>query len=204
MTDDEELGDVELGGEPPNEEDAPKEESALQLGRTSVYADATDACRFAIWTYLFADLREMAEQGDFVGDPEKILTLPAKFEDIMNAFTSNLENYRKQIGKDEGLYLSAAEDWIGRDEKALSLGSAANPSRVVIFDDENRESQCVYSVVVSTAMKRVIVNFRGSVTPKDWMIDVQAALRDIPNPVQELEQGQPEMVGIHHGFGGMV
>lgn len=181
---------------------AVKVDSEKVMGRRSIYVECSNACRCAIWTYLLADLREMAEKGELDEDAAEKLVMPVTVNELLEVFTNNVDKLKNYIGKDTDLYLSSVVGWVGRDQEALLAGTATQSSAFVFMDDYNKESECVYVIALIPLLKRVVVSFRGSVTPKDWMIDAQTVLRDVPNPVYDLEEGQPEYIGIHHGFFG--
>jgi hypothetical protein len=111
-----------------------------------------------------------------------------------------LEHLEGYLGAYKDLYLSGVEKWKARNAKALKSGHIPKPATIVEYNDVNQASECVYGIVNATAVQKIIVVFRGSVTTKDWLMNLQAVIRDVPNPVEE--EGQPEFVGIHHGFRG--
>lgn len=198
--------DMERGEEPPrDEEDAP----AVGARRPSVYDDAMDGCHIALWTYLCVDLRDLADQGKLNGDQEdidQILGRPLQLHvsTLLKVFSSNVENletYSKYLGPDKDQIIFAIQDWAGRHKKASS--SSKREAVIVRLDDDYKDSEFVYMIAVSHAEKRVVVSFRGSVSEKDWRMNMKAALAEIPNPVHdETTEVQLETVGIHDGFQG--
>lgn len=47
--------------------------------------------------------------------------------------------------------------------------------------------------------KRVVVAFRGSATPRDFMVDADGSFRDLDNP---LDPESKVKLGVHNGFFG--
>jgi len=177
----------------------------------SVYEEAEAALHSSLWMYLASDLRQLAREGKLAGDEEainNILSLPATSDDLLSVFDSNQDRIRELACTSyRDLYYAALEAWIRMDQQQQQLsGSQPQQSELLVLDDDNADTECVYSVsVLHAPARRVVVAFRGSVTPTDWMKDVKAFMRSIPNPAPAVDGGglpQMDRVGIHHGFQG--
>jgi len=148
------------------------------------------------WIYAFADLRELARQGK-LEDPQEaqrilnVENLTAR--DVIDCFRRNRETLVRELGT------SSTEIYFAAMEHIASETPADDPSKVVVFDDENSRSECVYSVIVDCVYKRVVVVFRGSVTAKDWLINTKTHMKGIPNPAESFDT---EKLGVHAGFYG--
>jgi Lipase (class 3) len=73
------------------------------------------------------------------------------------------------------------------------------PSRILVLDDEFEVEELVFAVEVSYLCKRITVTFRGTETKKDWAIDTEIWMREVPNPVAKHSTQSPT-VRVHHGF----
>jgi hypothetical protein len=75
-------------------------------------------------------------------------------------------------------------------------------AEIIEFDDEFKSiglsSELVFSIIINKTEKRITVVFRGSVTLKDWIVDLSAA-KKTPNIIKEFSS---EDVDIHSGFVG--
>lgn len=73
------------------------------------------------------------------------------------------------------------------------------------FDDEfannGLKSTLVYSIVVNRKSKRITVVFRGSVTPKDWLVDLRF-FSSTPKIIQDFTGDGS--IKIHKGFSGYL
>ncbi len=75
-------------------------------------------------------------------------------------------------------------------------------AEIIEFDDEFKNarlaSELVFSVIINKTEKRITVVFRGSVTIKDWIVDLSLK-KKTPKIIEEFSS---EDVDIHSGFAG--
>jgi hypothetical protein len=78
-------------------------------------------------------------------------------------------------------------------------------SEIIEFDDEFKsagaaglKSELVFSTIINKTQKRITVVFRGSVSLKDWIVDLSFSKRT-PDVIEEFSS---EDVDIHGGFAG--
>jgi hypothetical protein len=75
-------------------------------------------------------------------------------------------------------------------------------AEIIEFDDEFKSkglgSELVFSVIVNKTEKRITVVFRGSVSLKDWIVDL-SMVKKTPNVIEEFSS---QDVDIHSGFVG--
>jgi hypothetical protein len=168
--------------------------------------EAKDCMQVSLFTYFFADLRDLAKQGKLAGEPaalDKIMNLPIRAEDILglvDVYSRNageLKEYEQNI-------VTALMHVRDRNIRASRrrLPSDESIAEVVVYADDDQDTKCVYLIAVSRIHKRVIVAFRGSVTHNDFIKDSQMVMRDVPVHAFQDLLSQSEMVGIHHGFQG--
>lgn len=192
---------------------SPKEETNKERKDTlkDVYSyhslgdEAKEGMQAALFTYFFADLRDLAKQGKLVGEPEaldKIMNLPLRAEDLLSLVDVYMRN-AVELKKYEQNIVSGLMHIRDRNIRASLMPGHQPLAEMVIYDDDDQETKCVYLIAVSTVEKRVVVCFRGSVTQKDFVKDAQMVMRDVPVHAFQDLMSKSEMVGIHHGFQGM-
>jgi hypothetical protein len=75
-------------------------------------------------------------------------------------------------------------------------------AEIIEFDDEFKSmglgSELVFSIIINKTEKRITVVFRGSVSLKDWIVDLSSA-KQTPDIIQEFSS---EDVDVHSGFAG--
>ncbi len=76
---------------------------------------------------------------------------------------------------------------------------------IIEFDDEfvseGLDSELVFSIIINRTEKRVTVVFRGSVSAKDWVVDLSSA-QVTPDIIKEF--GKDTNTKIHTGFSGTL
>jgi hypothetical protein len=170
--------------------------------------ESIDMLQGSILIYALADIRQLARKGMLAGDAEaikKITTTPVSADDIIQVVRENADTLHKVFGEESvSIYLSSLEhirESIRRQSVSLDGEAIFASAKVVVFDDENSDSELVYGIFVNSARKRITVAFRGSVTATDFVADANSYMSTIPNPVAS-ERGQTKTLGIHHGFYG--
>jgi hypothetical protein len=185
-----------------NEErkNAPKDEYAYR----SLGDEAKESMQASLFTYFFADLRDLAKQGKLIGEPEaldKIMNLPIRVEDLLGLVDVYMRN-AGELKEYEQNIVTAIMHARDRNIRASQAPNHQPLAEFVVYDDDDQDTQCVYLIAVSRVQKRVVVAFRGSVTHEDFIKDAQMVMRDVPVHAFQDVWSQSEMVGIHHGFQG--
>jgi hypothetical protein len=126
-------------------------------------------------------------------------------DDIIQVVNTNAGTLQKVFGEESvSSYLSSLEhirESIRRQSVSPDGEAFFVSAKVVVFDDENSDSELVHGIFVNSAQKRITVAFRGSVTATDFVADANSYMKKIPNPVAS-EIGQTKNLGIHNGFYG--
>lgn len=172
----------------------------LEYEWPTLVEEGSEMLASAILMYGLADLRALARTGLLSkGNAEvndRIVTLPVSADDILEATAANQDELKANYNEGQLQMQGNAL------KRATELSSTTSLSQeLLVFDDENSESELVYGIEINNARKRITVGFRGSVTPKDFLIDSKAYIRELPNPALENEDSG-KTIGIHHGFYG--
>jgi hypothetical protein len=171
---------------------------------SSLGEDAKIGMLVSLFAYFFADLRDLAKRGKLNGEPEaleKIMNLPIKAEDLLSLVDVYIKN-AGELKEYEQNIVSGIMHVRNNNIQAVVAPDHQTIADIVVFDDDDQDTQCVYLIAVSTAQKRVVVAFRGSVTQKDFIKDAQIVMRDVPVHTFQDLMSKSELVGIHHGFQG--
>lgn len=139
------------------------------------------------------NLRILARKGllSDEADAQRVLTLPVTMKDMMEVFLKNKEPMLKEFAHDNGIpfHINTID---------LYQKHFPNPehAELVVFDDENREEEIVYGIIVNTATKRTMLTFRGSVSKRDYEADFDVEMRKF-----EIEEGEDiRVVRAQKGF----
>lgn len=159
----------------------------------------------SILAYAFADLRSLDRMNLLSDDHSKLMKLPVDYKDIYELSIAN-EKVLKANFSDGRLdaYKEALQDSYDRlvqEEALLEKNGEKDQDEtigiVVVWDDENSDKELVYGIAVNAVEKNIVVVFRGSVSSKDFLTDVNTVLVDIPDPADP-----DKKIGIHKGFYG--
>jgi hypothetical protein len=112
--------------------------------------------------------------------------------------------------------LSKDKEIVGKDEEGedcpeylttraalvctMMVGVKGSDSFLWTIDYNFGETDIVYYVTVNRDLKRVTVSFRGSVTGKDWMQNLQIVMTELKTPTLLAKQGFNETIKVHRGF----
>lgn len=175
----------------------------------TLYEEADDMLDASLLMYPMATLRKMAKMekagdlsmtgGKSLVDVDVILKEPATAREIEGALAANLELIKEALGPEEAEVVDDALDTIIARQ---ALPRAAGKKRATLeeFNDNNAQEELVYAIAVDSAMKRVTLGFRGSVTKRDFLQDAQIWMTTVPNPFAGKGAGQPKKIRIHNGF----
>jgi len=155
----------------------------------------------SILIYGVSRLRAMARKNQLSGTDikERILDLPLSVEDYLEIFSANEEKLKATFGEDDAtMYGTALLSLQEKYSQQTHGDNVAKAMSVEVFDDENSNSELVYSIGVNHLRKRILLTFRGTVTVKDFMVDADSYMCQFTNPMSETG----ETIGIHHGFYG--
>ena len=185
----------------------------------NLFQEADEMLVVALLMYIMTDLRAMAKQKQLKHGPERILNLPTTLEATLACIEENAEQMRQEEESSPSSHhemaLAALKSIQERFETSSSQQGVVNttwlnpfgaarkkgfePATLIAFGDEKADKELVYAVAVDPLRKRITVAFRGSVTPSDFITDACIEFNHRENPVKG-ENGQEEMIGIHHGF----
>jgi hypothetical protein len=122
-------------------------------------------------------------------------------------------NQKHLVGDDGGLAFNpegdgkADQDGDGEADlmimKRLAQVDDEFDADIIEFDDEfvaeGLGSELVFSIIINRTEKRITVVFRGSVSAKDWVVDLSSA--KVCPPIIE-EFGKDTNTWVHSGFSG--
>jgi hypothetical protein len=177
--------------------------------RPSIYEESMEMLTGALLIYLFADLREMAREGEI--DSSDLLNFPLAINQVVEAIQTHKEALAKRAinHKDMEEKLQALKD-IRKQQIASSslmgyvmrdkMKSKENNSEGYLanFHDEKSTQGMVYGIAVNHLRRRVTVIFRGSVTQQDFMTDAQTAQKKLTISLAPDEE--PSVISVHTGF----
>jgi len=156
----------------------------------NLYTEVDEMLDVALLQYPIATLRSYAKEGKL---SDQFLKLPMTFAQMDLLIHKNIESIKEEFTEDDQLALDAIEATMKRQ----SVGDRAT---ILEFNDEEANKELVYSVMVDPSRERIIVGFRGSVTPKDFLVDASAWFKRIPNRMRRFDKKQPRYVKMHAGF----
>jgi hypothetical protein len=137
------------------------------------------------------NLRILAKEGKLSKeDSNKVLNLPVSFETVSNVFLKNKNLLLKEFSHDIGIPFHIAvfehlHEYVPIEDQEL-----------VIFDDENRDTELVYGIGLNNARKKIVLVFRGSVSKMDYKVDYAVKMKSVPNPVPH----QARWIKVHTGY----
>lgn len=184
----------------------------------TLYQECDEMLQACILIYPMADLRTMAREG--VIQDDVVLKLPLTASQVLEA----VETYKDELMDTNAFgnefhrdILKAVHERqlkmpIKKEEPTLEIelpegespesieDDNADITRVVAFDDEFQKEELVYAIAVNPHYKRITVVFRGSITKQDWAANMEAYMKEIPNPMASRHASQQPTVSVHHGF----
>lgn len=177
-----------------------------------IYQEASDMLDASLLMYPFAELRQYIRDNPDgkLQDPDGLLQVPItarQVEEYLVKHEGEMEEYFSE-GSDASILKDIVETIVERQQLKAKENTDGQVSRATLmeFDDEDSNSELVYAITTDDARQSVTVSFRGSVTPRDWLQDLQFAMKRIPNPLFGIDVGgdkkakQPKDIRIHRGF----
>uniref|UniRef100_A0A7S4MD75 Fungal lipase-type domain-containing protein n=1 Tax=Odontella aurita TaxID=265563 RepID=A0A7S4MD75_9STRA len=175
----------------------------------TLYEEADDMLDASLLMYPMATLRKIAKKekagdlsmtgGKKLVDVDVILKEPATAREIEGVLTSNIALLKEALGAEEAEVVDDALDTIIARQSTMP-NAAGKRATLEEFNDDNSQEELVYAIATDSALKRVTLGFRGSVTRRDFLQDAQIWMTDEPNPFAGRGKGQPKKMGIHNGF----
>jgi hypothetical protein len=147
-----------------------------------------DLLSFSVAIYTIVELRELARKGLLSKEhAERIMSLPITSQEVAEIVLGNEEAIKSLSSDCESI--RALDTFLQQHPEYRH--SSENELKVL---DEG-DGGLVYAISVNPLRKRITVSFRGSVTVKDFLVDVSSFLvkRKLPSGVE---------VDIHSGFYG--
>lgn len=188
----------------------PTDEVEQQGTDVSLFDETRELLVVASAMYLLAELRQMARQSQDLesegkdSDPlprllngERLLQTPMAASTVEEVFEENKAE----------LLTFHGERRHGCHEQLVEL---MNDSSIFeVFDDEQAQTNLVYAIFVDHDRQRILVAFRGSVTGKDFRVDVTAFQTTIPNPISHSQEKGKSLtlhkhLIVHKGFYGYL
>jgi hypothetical protein len=126
--------------------------------------------------FSFADVRKAARNGK-INAPEATV-LPLRVMTALQVFADH---------KDD------------QTVDGLSFSNIVKDIAIHYFGDEDTNSDCVYLLLESRQLARIVLCFRGSITINDWIKDSKVVVGSIKNPLY-MRPHQPPKLGVHLGF----
>jgi len=175
--------------------------------RPSVYEESVSMLAGALIIYFFADLRDMAREGEISSSLDD-LSPPLTADKVLAAVEGNEEALAKRAISHDDLKqrleaLKMLKEHQGGLFRQLFSSNTKAKTTMTHFVDTKADEEIVHAIVVNGAQKRISVIFRGSVTQKDFVQDAKCAQKKIDNPVASLvekEELKAEDIRIHTGF----
>jgi hypothetical protein len=147
-----------------------------------------DMLSFSVLIYTIVKIRELARKGLLSEEhSERIMSLPITAQDIAEIVLGNVEAIESLSSDYESLM--ALHTFLQQNPEYCH----SNENELKVLDEG--DGGLVYGISVNALRKRIAVSFRGSVTVKDFLVDVSSFLvkRKLPSGVE---------VDIHSGFYG--
>lgn len=202
-------------------------DAKVTLGGTSFFDQAMPMLWVSKLAYVFADLFKAQREGTVT------LKYPAKFPDdfkFETKFKDESVDVRNYSGDGNGMPFNVLLDILLANKDAIKLIREEEEDYDYVIDcleklneyDDQLEGddlyvetfrsyygskQCVYGVMTNTMSKRIIITFRGSLTPsegnRDWQSNFNAYLSPMETPALlkgKLEGKLNERLMMHKGF----
>ena len=164
-----------------------------------LYTEVDEMLDAALLMYPFADIREFARQGKL---SSQFLQSPISARKVGRLIEDNEEQIRDLF---HGQLVS--------DLSADALGAMAKrqyeqktQALLVEFQDLEDHKELVYGVGIDHARRRVTVAFRGSITKRDFLVDISLWFKSMPNRMRKYantdddeKNKQPKRVRVHAG-----
>eukprot|EP00560_Eucampia_antarctica_P002376 CAMPEP_0197835012 /NCGR_PEP_ID=MMETSP1437-20131217/24460_1 /TAXON_ID=49252 ORGANISM="Eucampia antarctica, Strain CCMP1452" /NCGR_SAMPLE_ID=MMETSP1437 /ASSEMBLY_ACC=CAM_ASM_001096 /LENGTH=446 /DNA_ID=CAMNT_0043440139 /DNA_START=61 /DNA_END=1401 /DNA_ORIENTATION=+ len=166
----------------------------------TLYEEADDMLDSALIMYPIASLRKLARGNPevFSGDDAAlVLKEPIAVREFDGIIERNLETLKQNMTVEE---LKVMDDALDAIVERQDMAGAKHRCIMRQVGDDNSNEELVYAIFVDSALKRVVVSFRGSTTPKDFIQDAKIWIEDIDNPLAGVSKSQPKKLGLHVGF----
>ena len=176
----------------------------------SLWEDAEEMMQAAVFSYAFADLRSLFRQGKLFqqGDTvEDQLRLPIGADNVLQLFQNNSSTIQLEWGDETynlfldvlvSISMKQQENHTSQHIDDQRRRESSSNLQVVSFEDSKSEKELVYGIGLNHQRQRITIAFRGSVTKRDFQVDVKLRLANLRNPVPDME-GLPTL-RVHQGF----
>jgi len=173
-------------------------EPATIEGFPDVYTEARQMIDISTLMYALPEVRDLARENEFENS-EAFLQEPIAVRDFVGLMKENIDVIRgiSKFNPDEDPFQKLVVDSF----KDIVERNAENEAATIVeINDEEKDKELVYAVVVDPSMERITVAFRGTNTIKDGLVDASAWLKRAKNPMRRLDENQPRNLEYHAGF----
>lgn len=168
--------------------------------KVTLYEDATDALRGAVLMYGLSSMRDLIRTRAIPLAQEEMDTLLfqpvaiSEQERIMDAHTNEL---REAFANGDEKQLQLFDLYADCAHRIHVNDSTCTKDEVILIDfaDELAQEELVYAIALDKTTKTIHVNFRGSVTTKDWIQDAKYSLVPMEDP-----SNADNIIYVHQGF----
>jgi hypothetical protein len=149
--------------------------------------------------FSFADVRQAARNGT-INAPEATI-LPLRVSTALQVFSDHKDVLQKNMKKADTQFLNTMLQQVENDEKldGILFSNIVKDAVIHHFGDDATTSECVYLLLESPQLLRIVLCFRGSITVNDWIKDSKVVVGHIKNPLY-MRPNQPPKLGVHLGF----
>lgn len=168
---------------------------------SSVFLETLNMLSFSFLLYAYADLRELARYQQLnislttLNPPlsmKCMVNLIRRFRHLLRSdstfpfeFLNNGVRNKKKRAKE---MLIEYFDWNHLNETLVAI------------HDFNAHDDLVYGITINKKRKRITVIFRGSVTLKDFLMDLKISQIKVKNPLYTVDCSSPKTISLHSGF----
>jgi hypothetical protein len=169
------------------------------LANPSLFSETYAMSLAAAAIFSFADVRRAARNGK-INAPEAT-GLPLPVSTALQVYSDHREVLQKIMKKADTNFLNTMLQYLQNNEtvEGFLIPKVLNEAMIHYFGDEDTNSECVYLLLESPQLSRIVLCFRGSITMNDWIKDSKVVVGYIKNPLF-MRPNQPQRLGVHLGF----
>jgi hypothetical protein len=158
--------------------------------------------------YELTAIRKFVRSKELKGpNVETLMNVPVPVMDIIKELDVHKDFLKQHMrSKDYDLYMNQLGRSMEALEKDPDLRKKLEGKTMVAFEDPEDSGGIVYEIILDKVRKEIIVCFRGSADPEDFLIDANMILTRVANPanISKNRPNLPAHVGVHRGFKGAL